>query len=142
MKTSDALKMAGIVFAGVAAYLVVTRAAKAGEKVTDAVVNTIKKDLNPTSPENVVYRNLPETLQEKIGNALGSIFDPDGYAVYTANKKAIDGMMAGDGGASNTKKQADALVPDDNQSSAEVARLKRQAANSSYVNPFKPEGSW
>lgn len=63
MKATDALKWAGIAFAGVTAYLVVSRAVKTGGEIKDAVVETVTTDLNPASRENVIYRNIPDSVK-------------------------------------------------------------------------------
>jgi hypothetical protein len=94
MKTVDALKIAGIVAAGVAAYLVVTKTAKAGGQVVVAAKEVITKDLNPASPDNIVYSNLSDGFK----NSLGKIFDFFGGTDYYADP-------------SNVKTQAPLLAP-------------------------------
>lgn len=66
MKAADALKWAGIAFAGVAAYVIVTRAAKAGGDAVAAVKEAVTVDLNPASPENVIYRNIPDSVKSAV----------------------------------------------------------------------------
>ena len=138
----QALKLAAIVAAGVAAYLIVTKIAKTGAKVGDAissvatdaknlVVTAATETFNPASEANIVNRVVTSTplgqdISSKFGDWLGSIFDPKGYAEYQANLAKIN--------QSNVQKQAKLLAPDTNQSAAETARLKR--ANASYVNPL------
>jgi hypothetical protein len=56
MKALDAVKIAGIVGAGVVAFLLVRRVSQGGQKVVDAAVSVITKDLNPASPDNVIYK--------------------------------------------------------------------------------------
>jgi hypothetical protein len=118
------LQVAGIVAAGVVAYLVVTKIAKTGAKVGEAVasvaadvketvVNTVTKTLNPASSENVVNSVVTSTpigqdMSEKLGNWLGSVFDPKGYAQYQENLKKLATV---NGGASNVKAQADVVRP-------------------------------
>lgn len=131
MKTMDAVKIAGIVAAGVAAYLVVTRTAKAGGKVVEAAKEVITKDLNPASTENVIYKNLPETVQTKVGDFLGWMFDHENYVKYKAATE--------NGGHSNLQTQKQTITlpkysPED-QSDAETARLLRQS-KPSYTNPL------
>jgi len=94
MKTMDAVKIAGIVAAGVAAYLVVTKTAKAGGQVVSAAKEVITKDLNPASSENIIYSNLPDSVK----NGIGKIFDFFGSTDYYADP-------------SNVKKQAPLLAP-------------------------------
>ena len=94
MKTMDALKIAGIVAAGVGVYLVVTKTAKAGGQVVTAVKDVVTKDLNPASSENIIYSNLPDSVK----NSLGKVFDFFGGSDYYADP-------------SNVKKQAPLLAP-------------------------------
>ncbi len=145
----QALQLAAIVAAGVAAYLVVTKIAKTGAKVGDAigsvatdVKNTIvtaaTETFNPASEANIVNRVVTSTplgqdISSKFGDFLGSIFDPKGYAEYQANLAKSN--------TSNVKKQAKLLAPTGaggGQSSPSYAatdprRLDRPA---SYVNPL------
>jgi len=147
MKAMDAVKIGGIVFAGVAAYLLVTRTVKAGDDVVAAVKKIVTEDLNPASDKNVIYKNLPESWTEKIGNKLGQIFDPEGHAKYQENLKSLDDKILkvnATDGLSNTSDQAKLLVG--NQSNAETNRLLRYevkaataetAANMvKYGNPY------
>lgn len=94
MKPMDALKLAGIVAAGVAAYLVVTKTAKAGGQVAQAAKEVITKDLNPASSDNIIYSNLPDSVK----NGIGKVFDFFGGTDYYADP-------------SNVKKQAPLLAP-------------------------------
>jgi hypothetical protein len=112
------LQIAGIVAAGVAAYLIVTKIAKTGAKVGDAVaavasdvkdtvVNTVTKTLNPASTENIVHKTLTstpagESISEKIGNWMGKTFDPEGYAKYQEN---LGKIAVTNGGSSNVQNQ-------------------------------------
>lgn len=121
MKTLDAIKIGGIVFAGVAAYLVVTRTVKAGGDVVEGAKKVIKEDLNPASDKNVVYVNTPEPVKRAVGDFLGSILDPEGYKKMKEAEKALGG---GTSHVSNTKMQGPLLSGPD-ESDAETARLKR-----------------
>lgn len=131
MKTIDAVKLAGIVFAGVAAYLVVTRTVKAGGDVVAGVKKVITEDLNPASTKNVVYTTVNSTeigqsITEKIGDFLGSVFDRKNYLDHQNRLKQLDDVIlkpTGNGGASNTSDQARSALA--NQSNAETNRLKR-----------------
>ena len=133
MKTMETVKIAGSVVAGVAAYLVVTRIFKTGGKVADAVKQVVTKDLNPVSDENVVYKNLPETVQTKVGDFLGFVFDHENYVKYKA--------VTENGGHSNVQTQHITLAPTGagpGRSSPEFAandprRLDKAA---SYTNPL------
>jgi hypothetical protein len=133
MKTMDAVKIAGIVAAGVAAYLVVTKTAKAGGKVVEAAKEVITKDLNPASTENVIYKNLPETVQTKVGDFLGFVFDHENYVKYKAATE--------NGGHSNLQTQKITLAPTGaggGQSSPTFAANdpRRLDKPSSFVNPL------
>jgi tRNA A37 threonylcarbamoyladenosine dehydratase len=103
MKNMYALKIAGIVAAGVAAYLIVTRTYKAGGNAVEAVKEVITKDLNPASTENVIYKNLPENVQTFVGDALGYVFDHENYVKYKATTS--------NGGHSNLQSQKITLAP-------------------------------
>lgn len=132
MKTIDALKLAGIVAAGVGAYLVITRAAKAGGNVVAAVSDVVTRDLNPASADNVIYKNLPSTIQEKVGDFLGFVFDNANYTKYKA--------ASSNGGNSNLQTQHITLAPTGagaGQSSPGFAATDpRRLDNPNYVNPF------
>jgi hypothetical protein len=134
MKTSDALKIGGIVFAGVAAFLIVNRAIKEGGKVAVAVSEVVKKDLNPASTENIIYKNLPETVQTKVGDFLGWVFDNEGY-----NRRKT---LLENGGTSNVKTQKVQLLPPSGagagRSTPEFTRTdpRRLDIVKSYDNPF------
>lgn len=95
MKTIDALKIGGIVFAGVAAVMVISKIAKTGATVAEAAKKVITEDLNPASGKNVVTQTLQSTssgmkIHETIGNFLGRIFDPEGYRRYMDNLKTLE----------------------------------------------------
>lgn len=94
MKTIDAFKFAGIVAAGVAAYLVVTKTAKAGGQVVKVAKEVITKDLNPASSDNIIYSNLPDSIKNGIGKVLDFFRGTNYYA-----------------DPSNVKKQAPLLAP-------------------------------
>jgi hypothetical protein len=132
MKTMDALKIGGVVVAGVAAYLIVTKAAKTGGKVVEAVKETITKDINPASTENVIYKNLPESVQRGVGDFLGFVFD---NANYRRNKQIMQS-----GGVSNVKNQAELLAPtgavSGQSSPGFAAKDPRRVDLPNYVNPF------
>lgn len=127
MKTMDAVKIGGILFAGVAAYLLVTRVSKAGGDIVKGATEVITKDLNPASTENVVYKTITkteagQTITEKLGDFLGFVFDRKGYEDHMGRLKQIDAIVktpTGTGGASNVS----------NQTPAEDARLKRYQLN-------------
>ncbi|NBW79185.1 MAG: hypothetical protein EBR27_09260 [Betaproteobacteria bacterium] len=120
MKAMDAVKIGGILFAGVAAYLVVTRTIKAGGDVVAGAKKVVKEDLNPASDKNIVYVNTPEPVKEAVGDFLGSIFDPAGYKRMKEAERSIGSAPQ----ISNVKKQAPLLTGPD-ESVAETARLQR-----------------
>lgn len=109
MKNSETLKYAGLIFVAVASYLVVTKIAKTGGAVADTVKKVVTEDLNPASTKNVVYTNLPETVQEKIGNFFGKLLDPSGYAKYQENLSAVNKQGATMQGP-QTKQKSDAEI--------------------------------
>lgn len=140
MKTSDALKLAGIVAAGVAVYLVVTRTIKAGGDIAAGVKKVVSEDLNPASTKNVVTTALQSTptgasIHEKIGDFLGSVFDPEGYR----KMQSANASLHPDGGASNTATQNRGLTgaAADDVRERERQELRRmEGAYSSYNNPL------
>jgi len=140
MKAIDAVKIGGILFAGVAAYLVVTRTMKAGGDVVAAAKKVVTEDLNPASTENVVY---------KAASAVTDTFAADGekkplgvriWETLNPEKVQLEkDMLSGTSDVSNVKKQASAYsqggpstgifaVPSANQTPAEEARLRRYQA--------------
>lgn len=60
-------KLAGFAVAGFVAYKVVSKVIDSGATITQAVTDTIKTDLNPASPENVVYKAV-----SAVGNTVAS----------------------------------------------------------------------
>ena len=145
MKNTTALQAAGIVAAGVVAYLVISRTMKAGGDAVKAVKQVIAEDLNPTSDKNLAYR---------AATALGNSVSTDGqdkslgariWEWANPGKVAQENAALGGNTAhvSNTKLQAAALVgaysqggpstgvyalPAPDQSPAEDARLRRAEA--------------
>ena len=133
MKISDTLKIAGIVGAGVAVYLVVTRTMKAGGSIAKGVADVVTKDVNPASGENIVttaIQSTPagQTFHRWLGDTLGSIFDPVGYAAMKANESH-----------SNVTVQAKALTGAAADAVRETEREKlrqMEASYKTYVNPL------
>ena len=158
MKTETLITGGLIIVGGIAAFVVAKKiiglipttekegkaaGAAAAGVITGAVEGSVKK-----IAESV---GIPDTNLDQCKRDLsaGNYWDASFscplpvYARYAAERvmEKVNGIDT-TGGTSNLNKQAKEFIPDENQSAAEVARLKRQAANSSYVNPFKPEGSW
>lgn len=138
MKNKTALQAAGIVAAGVVAYLVISRTMAAGGNVVKAAEKIIKEDLNPASDKNIVTTALQSTetgrtIHEKVGNFLGRIFDPKGYAKMLEAEAALK-VGGPTSKPSDLKHQAKLLTGDysldttPDQSAAEDARLRRAEA--------------
>lgn len=140
MKAIDAVKIGGILFAGVAAYLVVTRTMKAGGDVVAAAKKVLTEDLNPASPENVVYKAASAAVDKLAGDGEKI---PVGVRIWEKlNPEKVQrekDMLGGTSDVSNVKKQASAYsqggpstglfaVPSANQTPAEEARLRRYQA--------------
>jgi hypothetical protein len=78
MKSETALKIAqfgAVVIGAIVLYRVVSSGAKTAAAVGAAVADIVKKDLNPASTENIVYKNIPVDVQRKIGDVIGPIID-------------------------------------------------------------------
>jgi hypothetical protein len=78
MKAADGIRIAQLAAVVVGAwviYRVVSSGAKTAGAAAAAVADVIKKDLNPASTENVIYKNIPIDMQTKIGDFVGPIFD-------------------------------------------------------------------
>lgn len=143
MKTGDAVKLAGIAFAGVAAYLVVTRTMKAGGDVVAGAKKVLTEDLNPASTENIVYKATSKAVDaissdgtsKPLGVRIWEYVNPD-------KVKAEQDMIGGTSQVSNVKEQKKLISgysqggpsvgvyaqPVEDQSDAESARLRRGAA--------------
>lgn len=144
MKNTTASQMAGVVAAGVVAYLVVSRTIKAGGKVLEGAKEVLTKDLNPASSENIVYKGVNAITG---GSNSGPDAKPLGARIWEAlNPGAVaaeNALTQGTGHVSNTKQQAAVLaagyanggpstgvyaLPAPDESEAEAARLRRGEA--------------
>ena len=97
------LQIALIVGAGVAVYLIATRAFKTGEKIVDAAKGVITKDLNPASSDNIVNRAV-----SAVGGALTGQDDFSlGSWIYDITHK--------DYNPSNVQTQAKVAAPTNNR---------------------------
>lgn len=90
MKISQILEVGTVVVVGVAGYLVVKKIAKTGASFLKSLEDVLKYDLNPASPDNVVYKSLSDSVQEKIGNAISYFFTPEDYDNYMRNLSSLD----------------------------------------------------
>lgn len=141
MKNETVLQVAGVVAAGVVAYLLVSRTIAAGGKVVEGAKKVLTEDLNPASGKNIVTQTLQSTeagraVHEKVGDFLGRVFDPKGYAKM---KEAEAMLGGGTSRISNTAEQVAAYAqggpstgvyaqPAPDQTAAEDARLRRGEA--------------
>lgn len=66
--TSDNVKAMLMLGAAVGAVYMVYQAKKKAEQVITVASNLVTKDLNPASSQNVIYRNVPLSVKDKIMN--------------------------------------------------------------------------
>lgn len=137
MKTTDALKLAGIVFAGVAAYLVITKAAKAGGDLKKGVQEAVAAVTEPVKKAIKDAVEGDKTLPPNDPYSKPAGFDR--YWQWVKNFWGIDDTP----NPSNLQKQGEILLPPTGagggQSSPEFAardprRLDRPA---SFSNPLE-----
>jgi len=139
MKAVDALKIGGILAAGVVTYLLVTRTLKAGGKVIDGAKKVLTEDLNPASTENIIYKATSAAVDTFAGDGKETSLGVRMWEFFNKDKvQAEKDMLKDTSSVSDTKKQLDAYkhggpsmglvtIPS-NQSDAESARLRRGEA--------------
>jgi hypothetical protein len=143
--TSDALKIAGIVAAGIAAYMVVVRLKKGGVAgATQSVVTAAAGAAADVAVGAVKgagsILGIPDTDMEKCRAdlAAGNWWDASFSCPLPVYAKAVKEKII-----PSTAAPVVGLSTGENQSAAETARLLRNAANTGYTNPLtKPEGTW
>lgn len=107
------LEIAGALVAGYFIYKTVGKVGQGAAATVDAAKKVITEDLNPASPKNIIYDNLPQGAKDALGNLMETIF---GKIPTVANNVAPTVAPT-----QNT----------DNQTQAETQRLVNKATASS-----------
>lgn len=139
LTVTDTLKLAGIVAAGVGAYLIVTKTVAAGGEIVKSTKEVLTKDLNPFSDDNIIQRNLSEKTKNSFGKFFDFIFRTDYYSDPSNVQKQSALLLP----KPDTNKQIKPVVPSNagaGQSSKDYTAHdpRRFDLGATYNTPAKP----
>lgn len=108
--TMTYLEIGAALVAGYVAYKALSKASEGVAAVAGEVKTVITHDLNPASPDNVIYSHLPQSLKDGIQNVLDKVLGTPGNS-----------------GPHNVAPTVAPTQNTDNQAQAETQRLVRKA---------------